>query len=55
MPADLPEVSSFLSSQGVTTGDCLLAVVPDGYLSPDGYQAAISQGAVVFTGQTVFS
>lgn len=55
LPADLPAVSYFLSSEGTRTSSCLIAVVPDGYFAPTDYLSAITQGAAVFTGQTVYS
>jgi membrane protein len=55
LPESLPAVSFFLSSEGIRTSDCLIAVVPDGYFAPDDYLSAITQGAAVLTGQNLVS
>ncbi|WP_233188360.1 hypothetical protein [Actinomyces qiguomingii] len=53
LPARLPSISYFLSAEGTRTSDCLIAVVPDGFFSPDNYVSAITQGAAVFTERSV--
>ncbi|MDO4899132.1 hypothetical protein [Actinomyces sp.] len=53
LPANLPGVSYFLSAEGIQSDDCLIAVVPDGFFSPDNYVSAITQGAAVFTEKSV--
>ena len=55
LPADLPQVSYFLSTSGTRISDCLVAVVPDGFFSPDNYFSVITQGAAVFTDRDVDS
>lgn len=55
LPESLPAISFFLSSEGTRTSDCLIAVVPDGYFTPDDYLSAITQGAAVLTGQNLVS
>lgn len=55
LPASLPAVSYFFSSQGTQTSDCLIEVVPDGYFAPTNYLSAVTQGAAVFTDPTLAS
>ena len=55
LPTNLPAVNYFFSSNGIRTRDCLIAVVPDGYFAPDDYLSAITQGAAVFTDQSIVS
>lgn len=50
LPADLPRMSYSLSGTSYETRDCLIAVVPDGYLAPANMLAAFTQGAAVITG-----
>ena len=52
LPQSLPAISFFLSGTGASTSDCLIVVVPDGYLAPTNYLSALSQGAVLVTAAT---
>ncbi len=52
LPQSLPAISFFLSGTGASTSDCLIVVVPDGYLAPTSYLSALSQGAVLVTATT---